>query len=150
MASPQHSARASAAHRGSLRRAIAGLVGTWQGWLILVVVLGQLLVPLHYYLVRRDPHDERFAWRMFSPMRLTQCSVAATLDGAPIVLEREFHDAWLALARRGRAIVVERMGARLCEKHPGKAVVFRLECRYADGTTQSVGGAFDLCKVPLL
>jgi hypothetical protein len=135
--------------RAARSRAVAGLIGTWQGWLIMAVVVGQLLIPIHYYAARRDPHDERFAWRMFSPMRMTSCSVRATLDGAPLPLEREFHSAWLELARRGRAAVIEAMGARLCEQHGGKPVVFHLECRYV-GKPSEQFGSFDMCNVPLL
>ena len=53
---------------------IKALAATWRGRFILVFVLSQLLLPLHYYVGRRDPHDERFAWRMFSPMRMTGSS----------------------------------------------------------------------------
>ena len=130
-------------------RPVASMLRSWQGWLILAVVTSQLLIPLHYYTARRDPHDERFAWRMFSPMRMASCTVRATLDGAPIDLEREFHEAWIALARRGRFTVVEQMGARLCEKHDKKPVVFHLDCTYVDGTKQPHGG-FNLCNVPLI
>jgi hypothetical protein len=130
-------------------RAVTGLVRTWQGWLILAVVASQLLLPLHDSTARRDRHDERFAWRMFSPMRMTDCAVRATLDGAPVALEREFHEAWLALARRGRFAVVEEMGARLCAKHGRKPVVFHLDCKYVGRPPESHGG-FDLCNVPLI
>ncbi len=125
------------------------MLGTWPGRLILVVVVSQLLIPLHYYTVRRDEHDERFAWRMFSPIRMTECAVRATLDGAPLALEREFHEAWLAIARRGRFVVVEEMGARLCEKYQRKPVVFSLDCKYVGQPARSFGG-FDMCNVPLL
>jgi hypothetical protein len=130
-------------------RPVTGLIRTWQGWLILIVVGSQLLLPLHYYVARRDPHDERFAWRMFSPMRMADCAVRATLDGAPLPLEREFHEAWLALARRGRFAVVEEMGARLCEKHAQKPVVFYLDCKYVGQPPESYGG-FNICDVPLI
>ena len=130
-------------------RPVAGLIRGWQGWIILAVVTSQLLIPLHYYTTRRDPHDERFAWRMFSPMRMTDCAVRATVDGAPVALEREHHEAWLAIARRGRFAVVEAMGARLCEKHPGKPVVFHLDCKYVGRPAESYGG-FDMCNVPLI
>jgi hypothetical protein len=135
--------------RAAPLRALAALLGTWQGWLILAVVVSQLLIPLHYYTVRRDEHDERFAWRMFSPMRMTECSVRATLDGAPLALGGEFHEAWLAIARRGRFVVVEEMGARLCEKYGRKPVVFHLDCKYVGQPSRSFGG-FDMCNVPLL
>ena len=38
----------------------------WRGWLIIAFVTVQVLAPLHYYFLRDDRHDERFAWRMFS------------------------------------------------------------------------------------
>jgi hypothetical protein len=130
-------------------RSVTGLVRTWQGWVILLVVGSQLVLPLHYYVARRDPHDERFAWRMFSPMRMTDCTVRATLDGAPLPLEREFHEAWIAIARRGRFSVVEEMGARLCRKYDGKAIVFQLDCKYVGRPAESFGG-FNICNVPLI
>jgi hypothetical protein len=135
--------------RAAPLRALAALLRTWQGWLILIVVVSGLLIPLHYYTVRRDVHDERFAWRMFSPTRMTECSVRATLGGAPLALEREFHEAWLAIARRGRFVVVEEMGARLCEKYERKPVVFSLDCTYIGQPSRSFGG-FDMCNVPFL
>jgi len=128
---------------------VAGMIRSWQGWLIMAVVVSQLLLPLHYYTARRDPHDERFAWRMFSPMRMTDCAVRATLDGAPLPLDREFHEAWLAIARRGRFAVVEEMGARLCAKHGGKPVVFHLDCKYVGLPPETYGG-FNMCNVPLI
>jgi hypothetical protein len=130
-------------------RPVSGLIRSWQGWVILAVVGSQLLIPLHYYTVRRDPHDERFAWRMFSPMRMAECAVRATVDDAPLPLDREFHEAWLAIARRGRFAVVEQMGARLCEKHGGKPVVFYLDCKYVGRPAESYGG-FNMCNVPLI
>ena len=130
-------------------RPVTGMLRTWQGWLIMAVVVSQLLLPLHYYTARRDPHDERFAWRMFSPMRMADCAVRATLDGAPLPLEREFHEAWLSLARRGRFAVVEEMAVKLCEKNPGKAVVFTLDCKYIGQPAETYGG-YNMCNVPLI
>jgi len=130
-------------------RPVAGMIRTWQGWLILAVVGSQLILPLHYYTARRDPHDERFAWRMFSPMRMAECAVRATLDGAPLPLEREFHEAWLSLARRGRFAVVEEMAARLCQKHGPKPVVFYLDCKYVGQPAETYGG-YNMCNVPLI
>src|SRR5512140_985135 len=128
---------------------VRALVRTWRGRFILVFVASQLLLPLHYYLVRRDPHDERFAWRMFSPTRMTHCTPAATLDGKPLDLGTEFHEAWLELASRGRFVVVEAMGRRLCERHPGKSVVLSIDCTYIDREPRRYGG-YDLCNVPEL
>lgn len=116
---------------------------------VVAFVALQLTLPLHYYLVRRDRHDERFAWRMFSSTRMLTCKVAFTVGDRPVELGREFHDAWIALASRGRRAVVEAMGARLCQRNPGQPVVARLTCQPVRGEPYPVGG-FDLCSVPRL
>jgi hypothetical protein len=129
---------------------LLALARTWQGWIILAIVISQLLIPLHYYLPsQRDPHDERFAWRMFSPMRMAKCEPRFTLDGASLDLATQFHEAWVAIARRGRFHVIERMGETLCTKHPDAAVEVTLECTYVDKSRERYGG-FNMCQVPLL
>jgi hypothetical protein len=130
-------------------RHLRALTRTWQGWVILVVVLAQLVLPLHYYVFRRDPHDERFAWRMFSPMRMAKCTPKVALDDQPLALGKEFHEAWIELAKRGRFVVIERMAERLCAKYPGKAVTIRIDCNYLANEDQTYGG-FNMCNVPLL
>ena len=130
-------------------RHVRALLATWRGRFIFAFVIAQLLLPLHYYVSRRDPHDERFAWRMFSPMRMTHCTPRFAIDGTSLVLGSEFHEAWLEIAERGRFVVVEAMAARLCDKHPGSAVTVTLDCTYIDRAPRSFGG-FDMCKVPLL
>jgi hypothetical protein len=144
-------------------RWLLALLRTWRGRFIVAFVGVQLALPLHYYLARRDRHDERFAWRMFSPMRMVTCSDPAdvarpagqrrpprfAVDGQPVELEREFHDAWIVHAKRGRYAVLEKIGATLCAAHPGKPVRMTMTCAYLDGTTEQIGG-FDLCKVPEL
>jgi hypothetical protein len=129
--------------------AVRQLVTTWRGRFILAFLAAQLLIPLDYYVRRRDPHDERFAWRMFSPMRMTKCRPSFTVDGAPVELDAEFHEAWITAAKRGRASVIEAMAQRLCGKHPGKPVVVKLECEYFDRPAATYGPA-DLCTRPLL
>jgi hypothetical protein len=121
----------------------------WPNGAIAGFVIVQLLVPLHYYTVRRDDHDERFAWRMFSSMRLLTCEVEFRINDQPIEPLTEFHDAWLALARRGRRTVVEAMAARLCHEHPGATVRALLTCHPVRGEAESIGG-FDLCTIPTL
>jgi hypothetical protein len=128
---------------------VRALFATWRGWFIAAIVVSQLLLPLHYYLARRDPHDERFAWRMFSAMRMARCEPHVTIDGAPFALGREFHEAWLELANRGRFVVVEAMGAQLCREHPGSAVNVSLVCKYVDRDDRTWGG-YDICQVPRL
>lgn len=128
-------------------RGVLALLRSWQGIVILVVVASQLLLPLHYYTVRRDPHDERFAWRMFSPMRMARCAPQFTMNEQPVALSSEFHEAWIELAKRGRFVVIEAMGARLCEKNPGASVYVMFECQYV-GKPPMTWGGYDMCKVP--
>ena len=128
---------------------VRALLGTWAGRFILVFVLAQLLLPLHYYVGRRDPHDERFAWRMFSPMRMAKCTPAVTIDGAPLALASQFHEAWIELAERGRFVVLEAMGAKLCKDHPGADIEVALDCVYLDRPPHSFGH-YDICQVPRL
>jgi hypothetical protein len=60
------------------------------GWVGLQVAL-----PLSYYL-GDDRFDERFAWRMFSPVRLSECRVKLVdrTDGAATIVRpnAELHD----------------------------------------------------------
>ena len=128
---------------------VGPLLTTWRGRFILLFVAAQLLLPLTYYVARRDPHDERFAWRMFSPVRMARCTPTIRMDGARINLGAEFHEAWIALANRGRFVVIEAMGTQLCARHPGKAIEVSLACTYLDRAPQTYGG-WDICSVPEL
>jgi hypothetical protein len=130
-------------------RALRALLSTWRGRLIAAFVLAQVLLPVTYYTSRRDPHDERFAWRMFSPMRMIQCDPRVTIDDRPFTLATRFHEAWIEIARRGRFQVIEAMAARLCAEHAGARVQVSLTCRQLDGTTEQWGG-YDMCHVPEL
>jgi hypothetical protein len=111
---------------------LVALLATWRGRLIATVVVAQLLLPLRYYACSRDPHDERFAWRMFSPMMMTRCRSTVVDRGRSVALAREFHEAWLELAQRGRFGVVEAMAAELCRRRAGAAVTVTLDCTYVD------------------
>ena len=128
---------------------LRALTRSWQGWLILIVVTTQLLLPLRYYLARRDPHDERFAWRMFSPMRMSRCTPTFMLDDKPLAISQEFHEAWIEIASRGRFVVIEAMAARLCNEHKGSSVKISVDCTYLDSEPRTYGG-FNMCSVPLL
>ncbi len=129
--------------------AIRALARTWRGRLILIVVGVQLLLPLHYYVAHGDPHDERFAWRMFSPMRMAKCGARFTLDDQPVALASQYHEAWIELVQRGRFDVIEAIGADLCAKHAGARVRVTLECTYLDAPPRRFGGE-DMCTVPEL
>ncbi len=140
---------------GQPSRATAGstlrtFFGAWQGWFILLVIASQLLLPLHYYLARRDRHDERFAWRMFSPMRMAQCRPVFKVDDKPAPVGEMFHEAWLEIAKRGRFRVIEAMAAELCARNPGSAVTVLLTCTYVDRAEPVQYGGWNMCNVPLL
>jgi hypothetical protein len=128
---------------------LSALMASWQGRFIAVFLLVQLLLPLHYYLARKDPHDERFAWRMFSPMRMSRCKPSIVMNDKPVNLGSEFHEAWLEIASRGRFSVLEAMGAKLCAKYPKSEVRLSVECTYLDREPQFYGG-YDMCTVPYL
>lgn len=127
---------------------LGALLSTWRGRAIALFVVIQLALPALYFL-RKDPHDERFAWRMFSPMRMVRCTPLATINDQPFDLAGKFHEAWLELAQRGRFRVIEAMGARLCKDNPNSEVRISIDCVYLDREPRSYGG-YDMCTVPEL
>lgn len=133
--------------RSERARSLKALTKTWRGRFILAFLAIQLLLPLHYYVLRHDPHDERFAWRMFSPMRMTQCSVRFSVDKQPVQLTTKFHEAWIEVAKRGRYVVLEQMAQKLCGDNPGKPVELTVDCTYLDRPAAHFGHA-DMCKEP--
>ncbi|MBP6630094.1 MAG: hypothetical protein KBG28_20010 [Kofleriaceae bacterium] len=124
--------------------ALRQMLSSWTGRVVVAFLLVQLLLPLRYYLWHRDPHDERFAWRMFSPMRMATCEARFTVDDQPVRILGQFHEAWLELANRGRFVVLEAMAARLCGQRAGVDVHLTLTCRYMDGSSRTYGGR-DMC-----
>jgi hypothetical protein len=147
-----------------VRRWFAALLRTWRGRFIAAFLLVQVIAPLHYYVARRDHHDERFAWRMFSPTRLMVCSDPEdvekqpwerrpprfTVAGERVVLGRQFHEAWVDLTKRGRYGVIERIGETLCAVNPGEQVRLSMACVYLDGTRDDTADDLDLCAHPEL
>ena len=109
----------------------------------------QLALPVSYYACRSDKNDERFAWRMFSPVRMRDCRAGFSIGEKrrSVQLGSVFHEAWLALARRGRRGVVTAMARELCSRNPGDAVRVVLICTDIDGTRKQHGGSWNLCEV---
>ncbi len=106
----------------------------------------QLALPLSYYL-GDDRYDERFAWRMFSDVRMVRCRADYRIGGAPVRLLERFHVAWQTLVERGRRPVVDAVARRLCRDAGGAPVTLRLECREFDGSTRVLeDGARNLCE----
>lgn len=133
----------------TVARGAIALTRTWRGRFILAWLVVQAALPLLYYAARRDPHDERFAWRMFSPMRMIQCEPSFTIDDQKVDLNARFHEAWIEIAQRGRFSVVEAMGARLCAERRDSHVQLTLTCTQLDGSVERWGG-YDVCNVPEL
>lgn len=113
------------------------LLSTWRARFIASFLLLQLFLPLRYYLAARDPNDERWAWRMFSPTRMTRCTPDFVMDGRHVNLGTEFHEAWVELAGRGRLAVLDAMGRELCDRHPTAALEVTMTCSYLDGSRKS-------------
>lgn len=118
--------------------------------LVIIGFLGwQLLFPLRYYL-GDDPFDERFAWRMFSPVRLVQCDVRLLdADRQAINLPSRIHVVWINLLRRARLQVLDAVAANLCAdaRTQGRPahLYAELTCPPPDGPTLGIcrGGARD-------
>ncbi|MCB9530025.1 MAG: hypothetical protein R3F65_21460 [bacterium] len=120
----------------------------WRDGLIAAVLIVQVALPLSYYLGRSDsplaPFDERFAWRMFSPVRLAKCQVRVydATGGNPdqtISLSRELHVVWINLLNRARPAVLERAVERFCgERGPSADIRLRLSCTRPDATAKTI------------
>jgi hypothetical protein len=101
----------------------------------------QVALPLAYYAGLRAPSDERFAWRMFSAVRLDRCKATVTVEGAApaapraLPLDRVLQHGWVNQLERGQPRVVEGALARACVE-PG-AVSATLERRCV-GEAQTV------------
>ena len=82
-------------------------------------MLVHLATPLRYYL-GDDIYDERFAWRMFSAVRVQRCDVAVTevTNGSarPVQVMQVLPAPWAALLERGRVRVIDRFLAWRCDE----------------------------------
>lgn len=110
----------------------------------------QIAAPLDYYACRDDERDERFAWRMFSPQRMSECTPRFWLSGGDrpreaVRLNNSFHQAWIRTARRGRVEVVRRMALSLCDDHPERQVRVELSCTDVDGEVETITRPYDVC-----
>lgn len=110
-------------------------------WIVLaasLILLAQALIPLRYYL-GHDPYDERFAWRMFSDIRMQRCQVTATevVDGQsrPVPLVRNIHMAWINTLKRNRSAVVQRYLRWRCEQEGVTQAELSSRCVTPEGRT---------------
>jgi len=105
-------------------------------WLWLLVAF-QLAIPASYYL-RSDAADERFAWRMFSAVRVEQCDVRAYLTPSSgererVDLARVLHSGWITGLERGRRRVIERFLSGQCRPGQVHQTELRRACEDAAG-----------------
>jgi hypothetical protein len=111
---------------------------------ILAYLVVQVALPLAYYAGLRARTDERFAWRMFSAVRLDQCEVEVSekvrIDGTPTIRKMPIHqvvqEGWVHELRRGQPRVVDRFLRRACEDAGAEEVTFSRRCRATDGTAE--------------
>lgn len=106
-------------------------------WLWLLVGL-QIAIPASYYFVRDDRDDERFAWRMFSSVRLKHCDVSVIERDAsgslrPVDLPRSLHASWIRSLERGRSHVIERFLATRCRATGVVSAALERHCHSASG-----------------
>lgn len=109
------------------------------GWTLTLFALVCVAIPLRYYL-GDDLYDERFAWRMFSRVRVQECSAEVTEDGVPLVVLGRDPSApgilpapWHSLLQRNRPAVVRRFLAWRCEAEGQRARV-RVTTRCRDSS----------------
>lgn len=111
----------------------------------------QILAPLSYYSIRADRNDERFAWRMFSSVRMLRCAVEFRTgpEAKPVVnLEGIFHQVWVRLAQRGRLEVIDAMARELCAREGDDPEVrVRVSCQRVDGAREDHGGSWNVCRL---
>jgi hypothetical protein len=111
---------------------------------ILAYLVVQVALPLAYYAGLRARTDERFAWRMFSAVRLDPCEVDVSekvrIDGSATTRKVPIHqvlqEGWVQELRRGQPRVVDRLLSRVCEDAGIEEVTFSRRCRATDGTAE--------------
>lgn len=104
-------------------------------WLLVAL---QVAIPASYYLVREDRDDERFAWRMFSAVRLTRCEVRAWDERGPattaaIALPAALHASWIRSLERGRHSVIERFLSSRCSGEGVTGSALERDCKSPSG-----------------
>ncbi len=124
----------------------------WKSLLIAAVVVFQLLLPVRYY-ANDDEFDERFSWRMFSPIRVVRCDVRWTEGAAkrPVKVSADVHFVWTSLMKRARMDVFEGYAKRRCEKlataKQPQQVYVDLACHHPDGKVRRpIPPGHNLCK----
>lgn len=94
-----------------------------KGTLVLIVVflVAQSYFPVRYYLGFTNRYDERFCWRMFSPIRqLQSCKVNFFWKNETLIkLEGIYRPTWTSLLSMCREEVIEAVSHDLCNSLGG-------------------------------
>lgn len=93
----------------------------WRYLLLAAFLVAQTLIPLHYYL-GDHPWDERFAWRMYSSVRVSQCRIQSFETRAgqreQTRISEHIHVAYASNIQRNRPRVAEAYLRWRCESDP--------------------------------
>jgi len=109
---------------------------------IVISLALQVLIPISYHL-RAAPADERFAWRMYSSVRLRTCGVTvreqvpapgATTSWTRVNLDRTLHLGWQSALRQDVASVVEKLLRSRCNLGASRVRMDR-SCRSPSGVS---------------
>ncbi|HEX5657114.1 MAG TPA: hypothetical protein VFX59_07955 [Polyangiales bacterium] len=118
-------------------------------WLWLLVAV-QVAIPASYYL-RAERDDERFAWRMFSAVRLRRCEVSAYDVHGParrrVDVPHALHASWIRSLERGRPNVIDRFLATRCAFGAQEAQLER-RCHEPSGAVMEPMLYRHVCEAP--
>ncbi|MCA9545062.1 MAG: hypothetical protein KC613_11750 [Myxococcales bacterium] len=110
---------------------------------LIIAFLGiNIVMPLRYYF-GDEAYDERFAWRMFSPVRMLRCDVDLYGPGGRELSQGQLmHVVWINLLKRGRLQVLEAFAQKYCadETAAGRPAELyaRMVCPPADGPHRGI------------
>ena len=100
----------------------------------------QIATPLSYYL-GDEPFEERFAWRMFSPLQVRPCGFSVDLQVGPgtngrrpISLEPIVEAWWIDGLVRNRPRIVRAVLEHVCALQDTQSVHYEHTCATLDGT----------------
>jgi hypothetical protein len=108
----------------------------------------QVLLPLRYYFAE-DVYDERFSWRMFSGVRMQDCTVEVveTVGGSPrqVELDQVLHVSWQTTLKRNREGPIWKFLERRCEEEGVERVTMSSFCARASGDALPVKERTRIC-----
>ena len=108
----------------------------------LCIVTLQILMALYYYTpLNKDIMDERFSWRMFSEVTLTDRELEweglTVISGynatKRISMEKRFTKIWAVILKRGEDTLLNRAVEYLCDMEPVDYIRYVFSARFLDG-----------------